>query len=794
MSARFWKLKEAGSGTVFIATRGEDDKRKSNSINLARGAIIGGAYRIIELIGRGGMGEVYLARHETLGKKCALKVIPPEQVTEAGWQRFQLEAKAVAKLEHLNLVRVTDLGIHQGCLPFYAMDFVEGKTLAELLVESGPMPLTVILDLFIQVCDGVDCAHRSGILHRDLKPANIMVQQTKTGQRIAKILDFGLAKLTSHDRTKQSLTAVGDIFGSPFYMSPEQCNGDKLDRRSDIYSIGCTMFECLTGQPPFTGHLASAVIFSHMEADPPSLESIVGQGRLPASLEIVMAKLLRKNPVERYQSLLELRGDMERVVRKEEVQPFYVSRGGNSQDLAEGEPSKTALPEMKTTRQNNQFRRHSLSGVVKICSLVLGLVLAVLGTMSLIHSTNKDDKRKIVEPAAERSPGKNYSAGEGRNDRQARARKSETPELSKQKGTGHEDSGSEYPKSLYDGLQAITEGGPDGESGPEIAGNQTPDSGFYPWRKLMKMGASSEEVRSVALSDVLSLEQSKNEAVAKLTTLVDHNRWTAFWRSGIFHFPKDVIIGSVSVEGQTPQLAVGDIAAASGKDAFLYLLTSTAYFPQLLDKFGPNDLTGIAIVFRLPRDVEYAIRKMESWKRLKDIWFFNPLGKPIADNSDDWCESEISDELLPMLDNFNGLRSVGLCCPATGPAILKRPFLKTISGLALRRVGQFTPLLNELPHLDNLNELFLTTMATQNEDLKIIAEMKNLRKLTILRSFLTPESLRYFKRMRALRELHLDRNDWTAKQKADFQKNLPRCKICFEKVIDLKPVQFLPKM
>ncbi len=164
--------------------------------------------------------------------------MPPEQVTEIGWQRFQLEARAVAKLDHINLVRVTDLGIHEGCLPYYAMDYVDGKNLAELLAEQGPIPLKAMLEIFMQVCDRVECAHRSGILHRDLKPANIMIVASKPGPKQAKVLDFGLAKLSKQDRSHQSLTAVGDIFGSPYYMSPEQCNGDKLDNRSDIYSLG----------------------------------------------------------------------------------------------------------------------------------------------------------------------------------------------------------------------------------------------------------------------------------------------------------------------------------------------------------------------------------------------------------------------------------------------------------------------------------------------------------------------------------------------------------------------------
>jgi serine/threonine protein kinase len=381
MSARFWQLKQTGSGTVFISSAIEDEKfnrSSTSSIDLAPGAIIGGAYKIFELIGRGGMGEVYLARHETLGKKCALKVIPPEQVTEIGWQRFQLEARAVARLEHINLVRVTDLGIHEGCLPFYAMDYVEGKNLADLLAESGPMPLAFVLDIFLQVCDGVDCAHHHGILHRDLKPANIMVQKTKPGQSVAKVLDFGLAKLTKHDRHKQSLTAAGDVFGSPFYMSPEQCKGDKLDRRSDIYSLGCTMFECLTGRPPFAGHLAAGVIFSQLEADPPSLESVVGKGRLPDSMEIVIAKLLRKNPVERHQSLLELRGDLEKVARGEEVQPFYVSRSKNSQDAVGVTSSAAALAEVEPAGQTIAFNWRVLIVVATALTLLLGLWSAKL--------------------------------------------------------------------------------------------------------------------------------------------------------------------------------------------------------------------------------------------------------------------------------------------------------------------------------------------------------------------------------------------------------------------------------
>ncbi len=165
MSARFTILKEEGSGTIFVSSNSDPRPTGVTAIGLKPDATVGGVYKIIRLLGYGAMGEVYLARHITLGNKCALKVIPPDQVTEVGWQRFQLEAKTVAKMQHVNLVRVTDLGIHEGCLPFYAMDYLEGNNLAEVLAEQGPLPLPTVIDIFTQVSDGIECAHELGILH-----------------------------------------------------------------------------------------------------------------------------------------------------------------------------------------------------------------------------------------------------------------------------------------------------------------------------------------------------------------------------------------------------------------------------------------------------------------------------------------------------------------------------------------------------------------------------------------------------------------------------------------------------
>jgi len=369
MSQKFWKLK--ASGELVASRENLEDGKARTRVNLVPGAIIAGVYEIKSLIGRGGMGEVYLAKHATLGKRCALKVIPPEQVTEVGWQRFQTEARLFSRLDHANLVRVTDLGIHDGCLPFYAMDYIEGHTLSDLIAEHGRLKLSEVLEIFIQVCDGVDFAHRHGIIHRDLKPANIIISVDRSGKVLVKILDFGLAKLTQHDRGKQSLTAVGEVFGSPFYMSPEQCEGEKLDNRSDIYSIGCTMYECLCERPPFTGHLAQAIMAAHRLGDAPTLAAAVGAGIYPDSMEVVLAKLLRKNPAERYQTMAELKGDLEKISRGEEVAPFYVSRS-RSAPVAAQENSESEVFSAEKNAPGAKKSFSPLIAVVLVAAIVTG--------------------------------------------------------------------------------------------------------------------------------------------------------------------------------------------------------------------------------------------------------------------------------------------------------------------------------------------------------------------------------------------------------------------------------------
>ncbi len=267
--------------------------------------ILGGRYRVLSFLGRGGMGVVYKVEQIFLGTELALKTIDQAAQSEMAVRRFQAEARAIFAVNHPNIVSVHDFGLLDDQTPFLAMEFVQGRTIGEL-IQSRSLVLDDVLKIFIQVCFGLAHAHKSGVVHRDIKPNNIMVLNAMPigTEGSVKILDFGIAKLTQQDGGEiQALTKTGEIFGSPIYMSPEQCTGEKIDHRSDIYSLGCVIFEALTGTPPFVGESALSTMMMHQTASIPSLkEASLGTNFSP-ELEHVVQTMLSKNPNDRYQDL-----------------------------------------------------------------------------------------------------------------------------------------------------------------------------------------------------------------------------------------------------------------------------------------------------------------------------------------------------------------------------------------------------------------------------------------------------------------------------------------------------------
>lgn len=289
------------------------------------GVTVGSDYLLERFIGQGGMGLVFAATHKIIKQKYAIKILAPELLNDQNWLRFQREAQALAKLNHPTIVQVFNLGIDNERCPFCVMEYIDGTSLEDFLRKNGPLPILDALEVFYQVASALDAAHKNRIVHRDIKPGNIMlVKNPQPGQSPVKLVDFGLARMqvekdpfglekrTASDAL-QFLTGKGDVFGSPFYMSPEQCRGEEVDRRTDYYSLGCSFFEALTGKVPFAGDSVFETLKMHENASPPTLKQAAPHLTFMPALEDMLAKMLAKSPDQRYQSAADIMHDMDRL-------------------------------------------------------------------------------------------------------------------------------------------------------------------------------------------------------------------------------------------------------------------------------------------------------------------------------------------------------------------------------------------------------------------------------------------------------------------------------------------------
>ena len=292
------------------------DTQKVKSISLANrrvdpliGTVMVGKYRIIEILGRGGMGVVYKAKHELMGRMVAIKMLLPTLVSDdVQVARFQREARAASRMNHPNIIGLHDFGVTEDGLPYIVMDFLEGRSLADVIKEFGQVGISRTVHIFVQICDALDHAHKLGIIHRDLKPGNVMLVANDQDLDFVKVVDFGIAKLIeSVDEDAQRLTSTGEIFGSPVYMSPEQCGGGVLDARSDVYALGCVLYETLTGKLPFAGKTIMETITRQLQFDPPSFSVCRPDLYIPEWLENAAFTAVQKDPTKRYQSMEEMR-------------------------------------------------------------------------------------------------------------------------------------------------------------------------------------------------------------------------------------------------------------------------------------------------------------------------------------------------------------------------------------------------------------------------------------------------------------------------------------------------------
>jgi len=277
-----------------------------------QGKTIDSRYRVLEIIGSGGMGVVYKVEHLRMGKVAAMKVLHGELAEDPEViGRFHREAKAVSRLHHPNTVQVFDFGAFRGSM-YLIMEYVRGLDLGSLVKRDGAMPFDRAAPLFGQICAALGEAHGLGIVHRDLKPENILVTRTHRGRDFVKVLDFGLAKL-SEQESRADVTDRGSIVGTPYYMSPEQIRGDEVDVRSDIYSLGALMYRVLTGEHPFRAKTPIGVLTKHLTAElvPPS-ERKPGAG-ITRGIDHLVCRAMEKDAAHRWQTVTELLEEVEQV-------------------------------------------------------------------------------------------------------------------------------------------------------------------------------------------------------------------------------------------------------------------------------------------------------------------------------------------------------------------------------------------------------------------------------------------------------------------------------------------------
>lgn len=336
-----------------LVSQDVDDEITRVTPVVAAGNMIGrnieNKYRLTSKLGAGGMGAVYRAERLLIGDEVAIKILHPEHVAQSqSFERFRREAQAAARLKHPNAVSIYDFGVTTDGVVYLVMELVDGKSLRQIIKHQGPLTPTAAAEIITQVCHALEEAHRQHIVHRDLKPDNIIVNPTLNGLR-TKVLDFGIAKL--RDLTAGNLTQTGSVMGTPHYMSPEQCLGEELDHRSDIYSLGIVLYEMLVGVVPFNSPISTAVVVQHVNQSPPSLRAM--NLSISQELENVVLHALAKKRDARPQTATILSEELNTAVRGRSIPPPEASPVVAQPDLYAGQPVMAPTMVMRTPLSGN---------------------------------------------------------------------------------------------------------------------------------------------------------------------------------------------------------------------------------------------------------------------------------------------------------------------------------------------------------------------------------------------------------------------------------------------------------
>jgi serine/threonine-protein kinase len=361
---------------------------------MTQARLLGGRYQVGELLGYGGMAEVHRGRDLRLGRDVAIKMLRTDLARDDTFQlRFRREAQNAASLNHPAIVAVYDTGEERGSagetLPYIVMEFVNGRTLKEVLAGEGRIMPRRALEIVAEICSAIEFSHRHGIIHRDIKPGNVML--TQTGQ--IKVMDFGIARALSSGAS--TMTQTSAVIGTAQYLSPEQARGESVDARSDVYATGCVLYELLCGHPPFVGDSPVSVAYQHVREEPKA-PSLSNRDVTPA-IDAIVLKALAKNPLNRYQSAGEMRADLLRAaagrpVYAEPVQPKHdpSSTGGGGRI-----PTGVQRPGIPA-RVPPARRRTSGWVIAALTALAVLAVVALVAGLIVSQQPNKETVPDLV--------------------------------------------------------------------------------------------------------------------------------------------------------------------------------------------------------------------------------------------------------------------------------------------------------------------------------------------------------------------------------------------------------------
>lgn len=274
------------------------------------GDMIAEKYQLLSLIGKGGMGAIYVARHKTIDQALAIKLHLSDRVDDTAWKRFEREGQLLARLNHPGIVKILEIGKNGDGNPYYVMELLEGTTLAERLNRNSILSQEEIVHIFPLILETLGFVHQNSVVHRDVKPTNIMLvrppKDIDVRKPIVKLLDFGMARSGALKSHSQALTHNDEIVGSPLYMSPEQAEGKPVDHRSDLYSLACTLYECVCGAPPFRGNTSLDTLLLHQTKAPERVRRADFSAQQLEAINNFFDRALQKKPDDRFQSAQEM--------------------------------------------------------------------------------------------------------------------------------------------------------------------------------------------------------------------------------------------------------------------------------------------------------------------------------------------------------------------------------------------------------------------------------------------------------------------------------------------------------